>query len=76
MLYSQYFSQWVLLDNSEWIFGINKPNIFINAMNYYLLLLCTIFFTLAHIAIFYLAFLIIASHIVLISILGLLNRSL
>ena len=40
-------------------------------MNYYSLLLCMIFFILVHIAVFYLAFLSIGSHIVFISILGL-----
>ena len=60
-----------LLDSSEWIFGTYKLNV-LTWLG--LLLLCMIFFTCAHIQIFYLAFLIIGSHIVFISILGLLSR--
>ena len=64
----------VLLNSSDWIFGTYKLNVLTWLV---LLLLCMIFFTCAHIQIYSrLAFLIIGSHIVFISILGLLSRSL
>ena len=49
----------VMLCVLPWIWGTYKPNIFINTMKYYTLLLCMISF--------YRAFLIIGSHIVFIS---------
>ena len=67
----------VLLDNSEWIFGTYKLNVLTWLE---LLLLCMIFHLCSYSAFsfffFYLAFLIISSHIVFNSILGLLSRSL
>ena len=63
----------VLLDNSKWIFEIYKLNVLPWLE---LLLLCMIFYLCSYSFFFHLTFLIIGSHIVFISILGLLSWSL
>ena len=63
----------VLLDSFEWIFRTYKLNV-LTWLG--LLLLCMIFYQCSYSDFFYLTFLIIGSHIVFVSILGLLSRSL